>query len=31
VHVRLFQLYPTSLPCHSRRHVEYLQGISCCF
>jgi len=30
-HVGLFQLYPTSLPCHSSRHVEYLQEISCCF
>jgi len=29
-HVRLFQLYPTSLPCVSCRHVEYLQEISCC-
>jgi len=27
-HVRLFQLYPTSLPCHSCRHVENLQDIS---
>jgi len=27
----MFQLYPTSLPCHSSRHVENLQGISCCF
>jgi len=31
VHVGLFQLYPTSLPCHSCRHVENLQDISCCF
>jgi len=30
-HVGLFQLYTTSLPCHSCRHVEYLQEISCCF
>ena len=30
-HVGLFQLYPTSLPCHSCRHVENLQAISCCF
>jgi len=30
-HVGLFQLYPTSLPCHSGRHVENLQDISCCF
>jgi len=29
-HVRLFQLDPTSLPCHSSRHVENLQEISCC-
>jgi len=28
VHVGLFQLYPTSLPCHSCRHVENLQDIS---
>jgi hypothetical protein len=27
-HVGLFQLYPTSLPCHSCRHVEILQDIS---
>jgi hypothetical protein len=27
-HVRLFQLYPTSLPYHSCRHVENLQDIS---
>jgi len=31
VHVGLFQLYPASLPCHSCRHVENLQDISCCF
>jgi len=31
VHVRLFKLYPTSLPCHSSRHVENLEEISCCF
>jgi hypothetical protein len=30
-HVGLFQLYPTSLPCHSTRHVENLQDISCYF
>jgi len=30
-HVGLLQLYPTSLPCHSCRHVENLQDISCCF
>jgi len=30
-HVGLFQLYSTSLPCHSSRHVENLQDISCCF
>src|SRR5882757_3457903 len=30
-HVGLFQLYPTSLPRHSRRHVENLQEISCYF
>jgi hypothetical protein len=30
-HVGLFQLYPTSLPCHSCRHVENLQEISRCF
>jgi len=29
-HVGLFQLYPTSLPCHSSRHVDNLQEISCC-
>jgi len=28
-HVGLFQLYPISLPCHSSRYVENLQGISC--
>jgi len=28
VHVGLFQLYLTSLPCHSCRHVENLQDIS---
>jgi len=27
----LFQLYPTSFPCHSSRHIEYLQESSCCF
>jgi len=27
----LFQLYPTTLPCHSSRHVENQQDISCCF
>jgi len=31
VHVGLFQLYTTSLPCHRSRHVEHLQEISCCF
>jgi len=30
-HVRLFQLYTTSLPGHHSRHVEYLQEICCCF
>jgi len=30
-HVGLFQLYPTSLPCHSSSHVENLQEIRCCF
>jgi hypothetical protein len=30
-HVGLFQLHPTSLPCHSCRHVENLKDISCCF
>jgi hypothetical protein len=30
-HVGMFQLYTTSLSCHSCRHVEYLQEISCCF
>jgi len=29
-HVGLLHLYPTSLPCHSCRHVENLQDISCC-
>jgi len=29
-YVGLFQLYTTSLPCHSSRHVENLQEISCC-
>jgi len=29
-HVGLFQLYPTSFPCHSSRHVENLQEFSCC-
>jgi len=29
-HVGLFQLYATSLPCHSRRHVENIQEFSCC-
>jgi len=29
-HVGLFQLYPTSLLCHSIRHGENLQQISCC-
>jgi len=28
--VRLFQLYPTSMPCHSSRHVDNLQEMSCC-
>jgi len=28
-HVALFQLYPTSLPCHSCRHVGNQQDISC--
>jgi len=28
-HVGLFQLCTTSLPCHSSRHVENLQEISC--
>jgi len=28
--VRWFQLYQTSLPCHSSRHDETLQEISCC-
>jgi len=31
VHVGLFLLYSTSLPCHSGRHVENLQDISFCF
>jgi len=31
VHVGLFQLYTTSLPCHRSRHVKYLQVISCSF
>jgi len=30
-HVGLFQLYPTTLPCHSCRHVVNSQEISCCF
>jgi len=30
-HVGLFQLYPTSLPSDSSRHVENLHAISCCF
>jgi len=30
-HVRLFYLYPASLPCHSSRHVKTLQEISCWF
>jgi len=30
-HVELFQLYPTSLPCHSCRHAEILQDTSGCF
>jgi hypothetical protein len=30
-YVRLFQLYPTCLPCHCCTHVENLQDISCCF
>jgi len=30
-HIGLFQLYSTSLPCDSCRHVENLQDISCCF
>ena len=29
-YVGLFQLYPTSLPCHSSRHVENLPEINCC-
>jgi hypothetical protein len=31
VHIALFQLYPTSLPCHSSGHVENLQEVSCYF
>jgi len=31
VPVGQFQLYLTSVPCHSSRHVEYLQEISYCF
>jgi len=31
VHIGLFQLDPTSLPCHCSKHVENLQDISCCF
>jgi len=30
-HVGLFQLYLTSLPCHSCRHVKNVQDISWCF
>jgi len=30
-HVKLFQLYTPSLPCHRSRQVEYLHKISCCF
>jgi hypothetical protein len=30
-HVGLFQLYLTSVPRHSRRHVENVQEIMCCF
>jgi hypothetical protein len=30
-HVGLFQLYPTSLSCHSCSHVENLQAFRCCF
>ena len=30
LHIGLFKLYPTSLPCHSSRHVENLQEIHCC-
>jgi len=30
-HVGLLQKFPTSLPCPSSRHVEYLRDISCCF
>jgi len=29
-HVGPFQMYPTSLLCHSSRHVENLQEIGCC-
>ena len=29
-HIGLFQLYTTSLPCHSSRHVENLEDICCC-
>jgi hypothetical protein len=29
-HVRLIQLSPTVVPCHSSRHVENLQNINCC-
>jgi len=29
-HGRLFQLYPTSLPCDRTRHIENLQDVSCC-
>jgi len=31
LHVGLFQQYPTSLPCHSSRHVENVHEISSCF
>jgi len=30
-HVGLFQLYPTSMPCHSSRQVKTVPEISCCF
>ena len=30
-HVGLFELYMTSLSCHSCRHVENVEEISCCF
>jgi hypothetical protein len=30
-HIGLFQLYPTSLLCHSRSHVEIQQDISSCY